>query len=54
MSDPTISVVIPTHQRPTLLQRAIQSVLDQTKLPLEIIMAARSLKLPLTKSIMDC
>lgn len=33
----TIAVVIPTHNRPELLRRAIQSVLDQTVLPDEII-----------------
>lgn len=33
----TISVIIPTHKRPALLKRAIQSVLDQTLQPMEII-----------------
>src|SRR5690554_5740337 len=33
----TISVIIPTHKRPLLLKRAIQSVLDQTLQPMEII-----------------
>lgn len=32
-----ISVIIPTHKRPVLLKRAIESVLNQTVLPLEII-----------------
>lgn len=33
----SVSVVIPTHKRPALLKRAIQSVLDQTLQPMEII-----------------
>lgn len=37
MKSPNISVVIPTHKRPHLLKRAIQSVLEQSLLPLEII-----------------
>lgn len=37
MSSYAISVVIPTHKRPKLLQRAIKSVLAQTLLPFEII-----------------
>ena len=32
-----ISVIVPTHNRPLLLKRAIQSVLNQDLLPLEII-----------------
>jgi len=32
-----ISVVIPTHKRPVLLKRAIESVLNQTVLPSEIL-----------------
>lgn len=37
MKNITISVVIPTHKRPELLRRSIQSVLDQIRLPDEII-----------------
>jgi glycosyltransferase involved in cell wall biosynthesis len=37
MREPTVSVVIPTHNRPALVQRAIRSVLAQTRLPDEII-----------------
>lgn len=37
MKKNTIAVVIPTHNRPELLRRAVQSVLDQTVLPDEII-----------------
>ena len=37
MTRPTVSVVIPTHDRPDMLFRAIQSCFEQTELPLEII-----------------
>jgi len=37
ISPPNISVVIPTHKRPALLKRAIESVLNQTVLPFEIL-----------------
>ncbi len=37
MKSINISVVIPTHKRPKLLKRAIQSVLEQTLRPIEII-----------------
>jgi glycosyltransferase involved in cell wall biosynthesis len=37
MPAPKVSVIIPTHNRPDLLKRAIQSVLDQTFEDLEII-----------------
>lgn len=33
----SVSVIIPTHKRPKLLKRTIQSVLNQTKLPSEIL-----------------
>ena len=32
-----VSVIIPSHNRPALLQEALSSVLDQTVLPAEII-----------------
>ncbi|MCX7101604.1 MAG: glycosyltransferase [Methylobacter sp.] len=34
---PTVSVIIPTHNRPEFLSRALRSVLAQTQLPHEII-----------------
>jgi glycosyltransferase involved in cell wall biosynthesis len=37
MTKPTISVVIPTHNRPALLRRAIESVLTQTTPAFEIL-----------------
>lgn len=37
IGSPNISVVIPTHKRPTLLKRAIESVLNQTVLPFEVL-----------------
>lgn len=37
MINPSISVVIPTHKRPDLLKRAIESVLSQTQSAVEII-----------------
>ena len=37
ISDPLVSVIIPTHNRKTLLKAAVQSVLDQTYKNFEII-----------------
>ena len=37
MSGPAISIIIPTHNRPHLLPRAVQSALNQTHQDLEII-----------------
>jgi glycosyltransferase involved in cell wall biosynthesis len=34
---PTVSVIIPTYNRPSMLKEAIQSVLDQTYSDYEII-----------------
>jgi len=34
---PKVSVIIPTHNRPELLKRAIESVLNQTYQDFEII-----------------
>ena len=34
---PKVSVVIPTHNRPELLKRAVNSVLNQTHKDLEVI-----------------
>ncbi len=36
-SDPLVSVIIPTHNRPQLLERAVESVLDQTYDNLELL-----------------
>jgi glycosyltransferase involved in cell wall biosynthesis len=33
----SVSVVIPTHQRPQLLRRAVASALAQTRRPMEIL-----------------
>lgn len=37
MSTPQLSVIIPTHNRPHLLPRAVQSALDQTFTDLEVV-----------------
>ncbi len=37
MTSPTVSVIIPTHNRPQLLARALESVFSQTRLPDEIV-----------------
>ncbi|MCU4974993.1 glycosyltransferase family 2 protein [Halobacteria archaeon AArc-m2/3/4] len=36
-SEPLVSVIIPTHNRPQLLERAVESVLDQTYDNLELL-----------------
>ncbi|MCA1993391.1 MAG: glycosyltransferase, partial [Coleofasciculus sp. S288] len=37
MSTPLLSIIIPTHNRPHLLRRAVQSALEQTMDDLEVI-----------------
>ncbi|MBW4517919.1 MAG: glycosyltransferase [Timaviella obliquedivisa GSE-PSE-MK23-08B] len=37
MSSPLLSIIIPTHNRPQLVQRAVQSALEQTAKEIEVI-----------------
>jgi GT2 family glycosyltransferase len=46
MAAPTLSVVIPTYQRPDWIRRAVRSMAAQTRLPEQVIAVARDTDLP--------
>ncbi|MGO4706742.1 glycosyltransferase family 2 protein [Microvirga sp. 2MCAF38] len=48
MARPTISVVIPVHNRPDALRKAVRSALDQTRPPDEIVIVDDASALPVT------
>src|SRR5258708_12716208 len=39
MTNPTISVCIPTHERPNMLSEALESIMVQTHPPLEVVVS---------------
>ncbi|MGB3642193.1 MAG: glycosyltransferase [Rivularia sp. (in: cyanobacteria)] len=46
MSNPSLSVIIPTHNRPQLVIRAVKSALEQTRSDLEIIVVDDASEVP--------
>lgn len=51
MTIPKISIVIPTHNRPDGLEQAVESVLQQTFLPIELIVVDDGSEPPVTDKI---
>ncbi len=43
MSEPLVSVVIPTYQRPHLIERSVQSALRQTFTNIEVLVVSGSI-----------
>jgi GT2 family glycosyltransferase len=53
MSRPSLSVVIPTYQRPLWIRRAVRSMMAQTHLPDEVIAVSRDTDLPTHEAIAE-
>lgn len=54
MTGPTVSVIIPTHNRPQLLARALESVCSQTRLPEEVVVVDDASAVPYREVLERC